>query len=53
MYLTVQLDRKEGQEKELVATGVQLKENQVQENAILQFRNGQIYNVFVGDCDGE
>ena len=44
--------RKEGQETELVATGVQFN-NQVRENAVLQFRNGQIYNVFVGDCDGE
>ena len=29
----------------------QAKENQVQENAVLQFQNGQSYNV--GDCHGE
>ena len=44
------LDRKEGKEKELEATGVKLKRTKKHYSPV---PDGQIYDVFVGDCDRE
>ena len=46
----MKLDRKEGKEKELEATRVKLKRTKYRKTPV---PDRQIYDVFVGDCDGE
>ena len=50
----MQLDLKEGKEKEFEATGVKRKRTKCRKMLSLQFQTDKYnYDVFVGDCDGE